>query len=261
MGRRAAGLAAQQGYTQVRVYKDGLQDWRKARGLVVVDREYVSSILDEHHVVVDVRPGDAAAQGRLPTAVSAPLSRMQELDRAPGPRRTLPGLRDRLAPIVLYGADRREGEQAAALLAAWGFSNIAVLDGGYPSWSGAGLPTSSGAPPAQVNYSRKVLKGTISAEDFRALATSGQAVVLDVREDDEVAHGRIPGSVHIPLGKLDERLGELSPDAEIIIHCAVGVRARMAYIRLAVRGFKHVRFLDATISVQPDGTFCIDCAE
>ncbi len=53
------------------------------------------------------------------------------------------------------------------------------------------------------------------------------ADVLDVRRDDERAKGAIPGSVHIPLANLVERLTEV-PDRKLWVHCASGFRASIA---------------------------------
>lgn len=35
--------------------------------------------------------------------------------------------------------------------------------------------------------------------------------VIDVREHAEVAAGKIPGSKHIPLGQISQRLDEIDP--------------------------------------------------
>ena len=51
--------------------------------------------------------------------------------------------------------------------------------------------------------------------------------LLDVRTDDEWADGRIPGSVHIPMDQLMQRLDEV--DDRVVCVCAVGARsARVA---------------------------------
>jgi rhodanese-related sulfurtransferase len=39
----------------------------------------------------------------------------------------------------------------------------------------------------------------------------GELQILDVREDEEWAAGHIDGAVHIPLGQLPQRIGELDP--------------------------------------------------
>ena len=53
------------------------------------------------------------------------------------------------------------------------------------------------------------------------------AEVLDVRRDDERAAGEIPGSAHIPLADLLERLDDVPP-GRLWVHCAAGFRASIA---------------------------------
>lgn len=67
-------------------------------------------------------------------------------------------------------------------------------------------------------------------------------VVLDVRRDDERADGFIPGSVHIPLHSLLERLDEI-PAGQLWVHCAAGFRASIA-ASLLDRGGYDVVFVD-----------------
>ena len=52
--------------------------------------------------------------------------------------------------------------------------------------------------------------------------------VLDVREDDEWAAGRIEGAVHIPLGELDRRVDELDRNRRVVTVCRSGGRAGKA---------------------------------
>ncbi|GAB3200909.1 MBL fold metallo-hydrolase [Nocardioides hungaricus] len=59
--------------------------------------------------------------------------------------------------------------------------------------------------------------------------------VLDVRRDDERAAGAIPGTLHIPLHSLEQRMSEL-PDQTLWVHCASGFRASIAVSLLARAG-------------------------
>ncbi|MFP5298748.1 MAG: rhodanese-like domain-containing protein [Actinomycetota bacterium] len=61
---------------------------------------------------------------------------------------------------------------------------------------------------------------------------------LDVREPHEYEAGHIPGSVHIPLMSLDERVGELDADQTWIVTCQIGQRSDLAARFLRVRGFE-----------------------
>lgn len=65
-------------------------------------------------------------------------------------------------------------------------------------------------------------------------------VVLDVREDDEWAAGHIAGAVHIPLGQLAERVGELDDSSQMLVVCHVGGRSARATAFLVQSGFDAV---------------------
>jgi hydroxyacylglutathione hydrolase len=76
--------------------------------------------------------------------------------------------------------------------------------------------------------------------DFAAQLQSNDKVVVDVRGDGEWKAGHLPGSLHLPLGELDGRLGELPRDRPVIVHCQTGARAAMAASLLRARGFREV---------------------
>lgn len=69
-------------------------------------------------------------------------------------------------------------------------------------------------------------------------ADSGEAIVVDVREDEERAAGRIPGSEHVPLGELGERIEDLPEDKEVVLVCRSGSRSSMAAAALAEAGYR-----------------------
>jgi rhodanese-related sulfurtransferase len=60
------------------------------------------------------------------------------------------------------------------------------------------------------------------------------AFLLDVREDDEWAAGHAPDAVHVRLGELGARVGELPRDREVYVICRTG--ARSAYATQALTG-------------------------
>lgn len=62
--------------------------------------------------------------------------------------------------------------------------------------------------------------------------------IIDVREDNEVAIGRIPNSVHIPLGQVLNRMDEIDPNRETVVHCKMGGRSARAIDALQRSGFK-----------------------
>ena len=69
------------------------------------------------------------------------------------------------------------------------------------------------------------------------LENNRSLVLLDVREPAEVEVGKIEQSIVIPLGELPDRVGELDPGAETIIHCKAGSRSAKALAILNESGF------------------------
>ncbi|MCU0274653.1 MAG: rhodanese-like domain-containing protein, partial [Acidimicrobiales bacterium] len=63
-------------------------------------------------------------------------------------------------------------------------------------------------------------------------ASTADALLLDVREDDEYEAGRAPGTVHIPLGQLPERLDEVPRDRRVVVICRSGNRSGHATVYL-----------------------------
>ena len=99
--------------------------------------------------------------------------------------------------------------------------------------------TAPAVPPAPaVDESRRV-----QPADIDAMLAKGDVVVLDVREDSELVEtGTVKGAIHIPLGQLEARLGELPKDKVILTACRGGGRASRALTLLESKGFKTAGF-------------------
>jgi len=84
----------------------------------------------------------------------------------------------------------------------------------------------------------------ITPAELKAKMDRGDDFVLvDVREPEEYAIARIPGSQLIPRATLPERLHDLSSADEIIVHCKSGVRSGMAVDFLKQAGYRKVKNL------------------
>ncbi|WP_413299184.1 sulfurtransferase TusA family protein [Bacillus sp. 1P10SD] len=81
---------------------------------------------------------------------------------------------------------------------------------------------------------------TSNEELVTKLDANENIVVLDVREVAEYVFNHIPNAVSIPLGELDERVNELSKDAEIFVVCRTGNRSDFAAQKLIEKGFSKV---------------------
>ena len=91
-------------------------------------------------VVLDVRTPEEFAAGHVPGAINVPHdqveARLGELAGAKG------------KDVVLYCRSGRRVQVAAGVLARAGFTRLSHLEGDFPAWSGAGLPTQVAAPAA-----------------------------------------------------------------------------------------------------------------
>ena len=59
----------------------------------------------------------------------------------------------------------------------------------------------------------------VSREELLDRLRCGAVTLIDVRPEDEFAHGHLPGALNIPLGGLELRLAELPPDREVVGYC------------------------------------------
>jgi sulfur-carrier protein adenylyltransferase/sulfurtransferase len=66
--------------------------------------------------------------------------------------------------------------------------------------------------------------------------------LLDVREEDEVRRGLLPGAAHLSRAHFESRVEDVLPDkdAEIVLYCATGVRSAFAARTLHELGYEHV---------------------
>jgi rhodanese-related sulfurtransferase len=83
---------------------------------------------------------------------------------------------------------------------------------------------------------------TVSPSEAVVIMNDDQTIVVDVREPAEFAEGHIEGARNIPLGKLDERAGELEghKNKPIVVNCQSGTRSLAAGKKLTKLGFTQV---------------------
>ncbi|PLS15833.1 rhodanese [Bacillus sp. M6-12] len=78
----------------------------------------------------------------------------------------------------------------------------------------------------------------MSAKEVQQLIEEGKSLnVIDVREVEEVAEGKIKGAVNIPLGLLEFKMNELEKSKEYIMVCRSGGRSGKASKFLESQGF------------------------
>lgn len=111
-------------------------------------------------------------------------------------------------------------------------------------WSCA-VPT----PEEISTESMNELPFEISVDSARELlsAKENAPLLLDVREDYELDIARIEGCVHIPMGEIPNRVGELPKDRKIIVQCHHGGRSLRVANFLKQRGYDDVHNLKGGI--------------
>jgi len=73
------------------------------------------------------------------------------------------------------------------------------------------------APPAAQQADRVGEEMRVNPDDIDRMLREGKTVLLDVREPKELEEfGTLDGAIHIPLGQLEKRLGELPKDKLIL---------------------------------------------
>ncbi len=87
------------------------------------------------------------------------------------------------------------------------------------------------------------------------------AVVVDVRETDELASGRVPGAQHVPRGYLESRIEGAVPDhsAHVVLYCASGNRSALAARTLQEDlGYENVESMTGGITLWKDRGYDVD---
>lgn len=78
---------------------------------------------------------------------------------------------------------------------------------------------------------------SITAKELHAIMKKDPSLfLLDVREPEEYAERRIPGSQLVPLGELEEKSSFFPQDKKIFVHCKSGVRSQKALSILSKKG-------------------------
>ena len=133
------------------------------------------------------------------------------------------------------GVDKRIDVLATVMRLGGGVHQLTELELAYAP------PFSSAKDPVNMLgfMADNVLAGKITAISWDELGELDpeNTTILDVREPIEVQLGQIPGAINIPLDQLRHRMGELDPDREIIVYCAVGLRGYLATRILSHHGY------------------------
>ena len=83
--------------------------------------------------------------------------------------------------------------------------------------------------------------GVIKADGLAEALAEDPPFIVDVRQPDEFAGGRIEGAVNIPIQEIRSRVDELgSPEGPIVVYCHSGNRSHQTKLFLESQGFERV---------------------
>lgn len=91
------------------------------------------------------------------------------------------------------------------------------------------------------------MKKEISPREAAQLTQTGEAILVDVREDTELAICKIEGSLHIPMNEIPTRADALPREQPLIILCHHGMRSLSVCQYLEARGFTNAINLNGGI--------------
>lgn len=128
--------------------------------------------------------------------------------------------------LITYAGDE---QQAALRLARIGLDNAV----GYLN-----LDRDGHFPVQLADLVQIAPRTTVSELDVMPAADA--VTLIDIRNPGEREAGAIPGSIHIPLAQLRNRLDEVPTDKPIVVHCAGGWRSSVAASLLRANGFRQV---------------------
>jgi rhodanese-related sulfurtransferase len=78
----------------------------------------------------------------------------------------------------------------------------------------------------------------LSPADVSAMLDNGRIVLIDVREPQEYAAGRIHGALNFPLSTFDPKAVPMPADRTVVLQCGTGKRSAMAIERCQKEGLK-----------------------
>ncbi len=176
--------------------------------------------------ILDAREEGEFGTSHLFWAVPCPLSRREIRVPAMLPRKTV--------RVACMDDGRGLAEQLAGYLAASGYTNVHVLDGGTTAWAAAGNVLFSGVNVPSKAFGEWVEHhyGTESVdapELHNWIAAGKNMVILDSRTAEEFARMTIPTARSVPGGELAYHIADIAPDPEtlVVVNCAGRTRSIM----------------------------------
>jgi rhodanese-related sulfurtransferase len=255
MSPGSADKARKLGYTNIKVYKDGMPAWSVKNHGVLSAQFLKEAWIDKDipHVLLDVRAVKVSGQGFIKGAVAFPAHHnaaplINKLD-----------LKKNASIIVYGGKDELQAVAVAKELLKAGYGNVKLLTGGFEAWKVAGFPVASGKLAVKAAYVPKPRPGEINLDEFKKYAAElpSNVMIIDARSINEGKAGMLKTAKLIPAEEIKDRLAEIPRDKLIVFYCNTGVIAEIAYHTLREMGYTNVKFVNATMVFEKNGSYKI----
>lgn len=265
LSHNSAFKAEKLGYSNIKVYPEGMPDW-KARGApVAVSAAFIEKLINDKasYTLIDARPKRVADKGMIPTAINISDTEFDKhVDKLPA---------DKAALLIYYcgGLECVLSEKSAERARKLGYTNVLTYPPGYPEWQklhgaapaaadGATKPASAAAVGSSLVPGKE--KGTVTVASFEKVWKENPSSILlvDVRDAKEFAAGTINGAVNLPINDLEKKVGTLPKDKPVVFICGTGARSGEAYdmVKLLAGDVQAV-FIDAEIKFTGGGNYTI----
>ena len=106
---------------------------------------------------------------------------------------------------------------------------IAACGSSDSSSAGSGAAATQAAAPGAI--------GSVGVQQAHDQLEAGTAVMVDVREPDEIAEQAVVGTINIPLGQLEARAAEVPTGKPVLVFCRSGNRSQEGAAILAAKGY------------------------
>ena len=251
--------------------------------LLVEARELLQQLDEENLLLIDAREG--RPDSLIPGAIRFPA--VQELGDPDHPvsnfligptdfkrKMRVIGLDSDDKVIIYDGGNNLAAARLFYALENYGFTNAALLNGGFSAWKEAEYPVSTVAgTPEKGTFSIPRDRQRVYCDfEYVAEATNDpDKIVFDVRSPGEYTGeikraekaGHIPNAVHLewrnvlqeegiptflPADEISRKYRSvgITPDKEVIPHCQTNVRGAHAYFTLRLMGYDSVRPYEAS---------------
>ncbi|MBT2662684.1 rhodanese-like domain-containing protein [Bacillus sp. ISL-45] len=258
----SAEKAMKLGYKNIKVYQEGLPEWKKAGNYLAVTAPYIKGLIMDANVsrddkppfvILDARPYKVYFESHIPNAVFADDTLFAQKYQGTAPA-------DKTTEVIVYcgGFGCHKSHAVAEELLKNGYSNVKVYSGGLPDWSAQSLPTFGTANSGgSFDVAEGQVNRGINPEEFMNKISAG-AFILDVRSKDETRAGVLKGSLNIPdsviLADPAAIVSQLPKDknAVIVVHCASGARAAGVVNKIADLGYANTFYLNNAIQISAD---------